>query len=71
MTCLPSRPPLSPGLPLEARGGVVVPTAHPAAAVAGIPPGGMRLDAAALEEALQQLRRLQSLVAQGSEPCRR
>jgi hypothetical protein len=71
MSCLPSRHPLSPGWPLEARGGVVVPPAYPAAAGAGITSGGLRLDAAALEEALQQLRRLQSLVAQGPDPCKR
>jgi hypothetical protein len=48
-----------------------VPPAYPAAAGAGITSGGLRLDAAALEEALQQLRRLQSLVAQGPDPCKR
>jgi hypothetical protein len=68
MTCLPPRPPLSPGLPVEARSGGVAPHERPAGAAAGMVQGRVRLDAAALEEALQQLRRLQSLVAQGPAP---
>ena len=38
---------------------------------AGLTQGPVRLDAAALEEAMHQLRRLQALVAQGPEPCGR